>query len=370
MKAIIYNNNSRKALRVKFYIPLQAKEWRTRIKAIPGIFYHAQQKLWSLVNTEANLALLKQIFGNSYELQQVSVTPKIPKVVLSEGMKVELEKVHEKILLKGYSGNTWKSYRGALIYFFKYFESRTLLDITKSEIESYVVKWIKKYKISETKQNTIINAIKFYYEHVLEQPRAFYNIQRPKRSQTLPGVLSMAEVQLILKQPKNLKHRAILCAIYAGGLRLGELKNLRIEDVRSSEGYLFIKGAKGKKDRRTILSVCLLKLLRSYYVKHKPSYWLFEGQTGGQYSASSIQSIFRKAVKDSGVNPWATVHTLRHSFATHLLQQGTNLRYIQGLLGHASSKTTEIYTHLQKVDNSVVKSPLDVMMESINLANT
>jgi len=369
MKAIIYKTFPN-ARRMKFYLPLEARNWRERIKAIPGWFYHPQQKLWSVINTKENLVLLKQLFGNAYEEQHPVKKSTIPKVEVSESMRDELARVQEKILLKGYSDNTWKSYRGALIYFFKYFESRNLLDVTKAEIESYVAKWIVKYKISETKQNTIINAVKFYYEQVLGQPRAFYDIQRPKKSQTLPGVLSMDEVQAILKQPKNIKHKAILCAIYSGGLRLGEILNLRIEDVRSADGYLFIKGAKGKKDRRTILSNQLLLLLRHYYKKYKPSYWLFEGQTGGKYSASSVQSIFRKAVKGANVNPWATVHTLRHSFATHLLQQGTNLRYIQGILGHASSKTTEIYTHLQKVDNSVVKNPLDVMMKSGNLLGT
>jgi len=369
MKAIIYKTQL-SARRVKFYLPPTAKKWRERIKAIPGRFYHPQQKLWSLVNTKENLILLKQLFGDSYEEQNPVKTSTIPKIELSESMKNELGRVQEKIILKGYSHNTWKSYRGALTYFFKYFESRKLLDVTKSEIESYVAKWIVKYKISETKQNTIINAIKFYYEQVLEQPRAFYDIQRPKKSQTLPGVLSMGEVQAILSQPKNIKHQAILCAIYSGGLRLGEVLNLRIEDIRSVDGYIFIKGAKGKKDRRTILSGQLLKILRQYYIENKPSYWLFEGQTGGKYSASSVQNIFRKAVKNANVNPWATVHTLRHSFATHLLQQGTSLRYIQGLLGHSSSKTTEIYTHLLKVDNSVVKNPLDVMMENCNLKQT
>ena len=225
-----------------------------------------------------------------------------------------------------------------------------------------------KYHISETKQNTIINAIKFYYEQVLGQPREFYDIQRPKRSKTLPGILSMDEVQSILTAVDNIKHKAILHTIYSGGLRISELLNLRIEDIRSDDGYIFVKGAKGKKDRRTILSKHLLILLRDYYKVNKPSYWLFEGQSGGKYSASSVQSIFRKAVKKANINPWATVHSLRHSFATHLLQQGTNLRYIQSLLGHSSSKTTEIYTHLLKVDNSIVKSPLDIMMENNNLA--
>ncbi|MFT4666368.1 MAG: integrase/recombinase XerD [Polaribacter sp.] len=369
MKAIIYNIRPN-ARRIQFYLPPGAKKWRERIKAIPGRFYHHQQKLWSVVNTKENLALLKQVFGASYEEQNPTQTNAIPKIELSEPMKIELARVHEKIILKAYAHNTWKAYRGALTYFFKYFESRKLLDVTKAEIEGYVAKWIVKYKISETKQNTIINAIKFYYEQVLEQPREFYDIQRPKKSQTLPGVLSMKEVYAVLEQPKNIKHKAILFAIYSGGLRLSEVLNLRIEDVRSADGYIFIKGGKGKKDRRTVLSVHLLEMLRVYYVAYKPSYWLFEGQAGGKYSASSVQSILRKAVKDSNVNPWATVHTLRHSFATHLMQQGTNTRYIQGLLGHSSLKTTEIYTHLMKVDNSVVKSPLDIMMESITLVRT
>ena len=356
------------AHRIKFFIPPSAKDWRAKIKAIPGRFYHREQKLWSIANTKENQLLLKQTFGKAVEYQTPEKRKALPKVELSEKMKIELSKVQEKIILKGYSHSTWKSYRGALVYFFKYFEQRELKDVTKAEIESYVAKWIVKYKISETKQNSIINAIKFYYEQILEMPREYYEIQRPKKSKTLPGVLSMSEVKSILAQPENLKHKAILYTIYAGGLRLSELLNLRIEDIRSADGYIFIKGAKGKKDRRTILSAHLLQLLREYYKKYKPAYWLFEGQAGGKYSASSVQSIFRTAVKKSKVNPWATVHTLRHSFATHLLQEGTNLRYIQGLLGHSSPKTTEIYTHLLKVDNSVVKSPLDVLLEKGNLA--
>lgn len=190
MKAIIYNV-SPTARRIKFYLPPQANKWRERIKAIPGRFYHRQQKLWSVVNTKENLALLKQIFGTCYQEQNLAKAKEIPKIELSEPMRRELLRVQEKIILKGYSHNTWKSYRGALTYFFKYFEHRKLLDVTKSEIESYVAKWIVNYKISETKQNTIINAIKFYYEQVLDQPRAIYDIQRPKKAQTLPGVLSM-----------------------------------------------------------------------------------------------------------------------------------------------------------------------------------
>jgi len=367
MRAIIYITD-RTATRVKFHIPNEASEWKIKIKAIPTAFYHYNQQLWSVINTKENIKLIKSICS-SFEIQQtIKSKIRIPKINISIKIKDELEKTHQKLILKAYSNNTWKSYRTELIYFFKYFEDRDLADLSKDEIESYVAKWIVKYKISETKQNSIINAIKFYYEKVLGKPREYYDIQRPKRNKTLPGVLSMKEVGLILNQPKNIKHRAILYTIYSGGLRLGEVINLRIEDIRSEGGYIFIRGAKGKKDRRTILSIHLLTVLREYYKKNQPAYWLFEGAEGGQYSSSSIQAIFRRAVKESDTNPWATIHTLRHSFATHLLQQGTNLRYIQSLLGHSSPKTTEIYTHLLKIDNSVVVSPLDIMKGNDNLA--
>ncbi|MBN7817010.1 tyrosine-type recombinase/integrase [Algoriphagus pacificus] len=145
---------------------------------------------------------------------------------------------------------------------------------------------------------------------------------------------------------------------------------LRVRDIHSDEGYIFIKGAKGKKDRKTVLSPVLLTLLRKYYLAYKPSYWLFEGQEGGQYSATSIQAVFRRAVEKSNSNPWATVHSLRHSFATHLLQKGTNLRYVQVLLGHESSKTTEIYTHVLSISNKNIQSPLDGIDEILNLVST
>jgi len=164
-----------------------------------------------------------------------------------------------------------------------------------------------------------------------------------------------------------LKHKTILHTIYGAGLRVGELIRLRVVDIRSEEGYIFIKDSKGKKDRHTVLSKHLLELLREYYKIYKPAYWLFEGQTGGQYSSTSIQSIYRKAVKDTNGNPWSTPHTLRHSFATHLMERGTSLRHIQAALGHNSSKTTEIYTRVLAINNKTIKSPLDSMYESVSL---
>jgi integrase/recombinase XerD len=250
--------------------------------------------------------------------------------------------------------------------FLKYFENHELKNITKEQIDAFVYHMVSKHKISESKQNGLINAIKFFYEQVLAMPREYYTIQRPKRSQSLPNVLGTEETLRLINAPQNLKHRAILHTIYSAGLRMSEVINLRITDIRSNEGYIFIKGAKGKKDRHVILSQNLLEMLRAYYRGFKPSYWLFEGQDGGRYSARSVQNIYRAAQQKTGANPWSTPHTLRHSFATHALEFGENLRNVQVMLGHETSKTTEIYTHVINVSNKKMRNPLDIMMNSIN----
>jgi len=204
----------------------------------------------------------------------------------------------------------------------------------------------------------LLNAIKFWLEQVEGREKAFIQL-RPKEPKKLPGVLSMEEVSRLFQATENLKHRCILKTIYSGGLRLGELCNLRIQDIHSDRKQIFVHSGKGKKDRYTTLSNSLLVELREYFREYRPSYWLFEGQSGGQYSRRSVQAILRKAVDKSKINAHATVHTLRHSYATHLLESGTSLRHIQDLLGHASSKTTEIYTHLSNEERQQIISPLD-----------
>jgi integrase/recombinase XerD len=360
MKSIIHIPR-KEAKRFKVFIPYERKEWREIVKSMPGRYYHPQQKLWSLPNTQDNMESLKQLFGSEVEFISETQPINLPKPTLNEEGEKALLAVEQKLRLKAYSYHTIKNYKSALIYFFSYFRSKSPGQITKTDVESYIYHLINKYKISESKQNTIINAIKAYYEHVLGFPREFYDIQRPKKPNTLPNVLTQEETKRLLETPSNLKHKAILWTIYSCGLRISELINLRIEDIHQDDGFVFIKGGKGKKDRRTILSPKLVGLLNEYEEAYKPSYWLFEGQTGGKYSATSIRNIFRKAVKESNANPWATVHTLRHSFATHLLQQGVNMRYVQTMLGHSSPKTTQIYMHVLEINNKVVHSPLDFL---------
>lgn len=253
---------------------------------------------------------------------------------------------------------TVKAYRNAFTQFLLYFEHKNPADITPDEIKQYCLYKIEAAKWSESYQNQVINALKFYYEKVLGQQRQFYEL-RPKRPQQLPQVFSEAEVVALFKSVDNLKHKCILLLIYSAGLRLGELIQMRIDDVNISQRLVFVKAGKGKKDRRTLRSDKMELYLKKYLAEYKPQYWLFEGADGGQYSARSVQAIFRRAVQKAGVNPYATVHTLRHSFATHLLEAGTDLRYIQDLLGHSSSKTTEIYTHISDQARKRLRSPLD-----------
>ena len=366
---IIMFEPNKNAGRIKFQIPYTMKDERIVFKKIDGSDYHPNQRLWSLPNTVNHLNQVKTLFNDKLVVEQKEKIVSIPEIQVTEQIQQELDRHYQKLKLKSYSDSTIRTYQTNLKQFFGYFNQQDFSQLKKEQIEGFIYELIQRYKISEQKQNMMINAIKSYYEHVLGKPREYYTITRPKRSKELPNILSEAEVLAIINSPKNIKHKAILYTIYSAGLRIGEVIRLRIKDVRSEEGFLFIKDSKGKKDRHTVLSPILLELLRKYYKVHKPSYWLFEGQDGGQYSARSIQQIYRKAVKETGSNPWSTPHTLRHSFATHLMQRGVNIRYIQTALGHSNLKTTEIYTHVLSINNKTLKSPLDSLTENVNLAD-
>jgi|SRR5690554_6435989 site-specific recombinase XerD len=366
---IILYEAPKNAGRIKLQIPYAMKAQRNAFKKLDGSFYHPHQRLWSLPNTPAHRNQLKGLFGDKLIVKKNPKPRIIPEVAITKEIQNELDRHYRKLKLKSYSDATIRTYQTNLRQFFGYFRQQDFSQLTKEQIEGFLYELLQKHKISEQKQNMMINAIKSYYEHVLGNPREYYTITRPKRRKELPNTLSEAEVFAIINAPKNIKHKAILHTIYSAGLRIGEVVRLRIKDVRSEEGFLFIKDSKGKKDRHTVLSPILLELLRKYYNVHKPSYWLFEGQDGGQYSARSIQQIYRKAVEITGSNPWSTPHTLRHSFATHLMQRGVNIRYIQTALGHSNLKTTEIYTHVLSINNKTLKSPLDSLTENVNLAD-
>lgn len=265
---------------------------------------------------------------------------------------------------KRYSLNTARTYVSQFSAFVEYYKDRKLGDLNEFDIKHYIQTIVKRGG-SHSFQNQIINAIKFYYEQVLDMPGRFYEIDRPRKEHKLPMVLSEEEISRMISVTKNLKHKAILVTIYSCGLRLSELLNLKLCDIHSDRQLLLIRGAKGNKDRNTVLSERTLGLLRKYYKAFKPKEYLFEGEEGYRYSAKSVQNIVKQSLRMAGIRKRASTHTLRHSFATHLLENGTDLRYIQELLGHSSPKTTEIYAHVSTKKLRNVVSPIEKLQIEI-----
>ena len=275
--------------------------------------------------------------------------------------RIALEMLEAKIKLKRYSEATCRTYRYMFREFLKYTYPKKLHQVTETDILLYQRKIVVEKQCSRSYQNQSINAIKFYLEHVLGWDRQVYALERPKKNKTLPLVLSTQEVQRIFACTPNLKHRTLLMTIYSAGLRVSEALNLTVGAIDSDRMQIRISDGKGEKDRTSVLSRTLLQELRRYYQQYAPRHYLFESYDGSKYSASSVRKVLKRAVAKAGISKPVKVHTLRHSFATHLLENGTNLRYIQDLLGHTSAKTTEIYTHVSSKKLSDVVSPLDTM---------
>ena len=272
----------------------------------------------------------------------------------------QLEAFKSYMNYRRYSKNTIKTYSDALQIFFKFNATENLEQLTIEHLIKFNNEHILKNNYSASYQNQVINAIKLFYRNRFNRTMEVDFIQRPRREKRLPNVLSKLEVKSILESPINLKHRAMLSLIYACGLRRSELLNLTLKDVLSDRHLLFIRQSKGKKDRMLPISDKLISMLREYYKAYKPKEWLFEGQNPGeQYSERSIQLVLNQALNKARINKPVTLHWLRHSYATHLLENGTDLRYIQELLGHSSSKTTEIYTHVSTHSIQKIKSPFD-----------
>lgn len=265
-----------------------------------------------------------------------------------------------KILeLKRYSLNTINSYQSHLRLTELHFEGRDFESIQDQELFEFIYHLVHVKKISSSYQRQIVGALKLFYKEVYNRSIPFEYLKVQRHEQKLPVVLSKAEVRKIIDCTENLKHKAIISLLYGSGLRIGELLELRKSDIDSNRMLIHVREAKGKKDRYTILSQQVLVILRSYYLQFKPADYLFEGQKGGKYSSESAGKVFKRSLKKGGVSKQATLHTLRHSFATHLLEDGVSVAHIQKLLGHNNIKTTLIYTHIAQDSLYKIKSPLD-----------
>ncbi|MGD8782077.1 MAG: tyrosine-type recombinase/integrase [Ignavibacteria bacterium] len=274
-----------------------------------------------------------------------------------------LELYRNRLIQQRYSQNTIDVYCTYFKDFYHYSKKSDLQKIKLEQINKYILDLIKTKNISISQQNQRINAIKFYYEKILGRENQYYLIHRPKKEHKLPKVLSKNEVKKIFNSCNNIKHLYILMLLYSAGLRRSELIDLEITDIDSERMVVNIKGTKGKKDRISLLSKNTLDLLCDYYKIYKPKVYLFEDAKGCKYSPTSIANILKKSALKAGISKNVTPHMLRHSFAMHLLEQGTDLRYIQTLLGHNSSKTTEIYTHISKKAIDRIKNPIDEFFE-------
>ncbi|WP_396187753.1 site-specific tyrosine recombinase/integron integrase [Flavobacterium sp.] len=317
-----------------------------RIKTFEDARWSASNCYWHLPDTEANRLHFKLPLAQTL-------------VPNAEGI-ASIENFKRYLLSKRYSLNTINTYSEALKSFLTFCNTKAIKDITNEDVIAYNNDFILKNKFSSSYQNQIVNAIKLFFKIVKDSKIEIDKIHRPKREKTLPNVLSKEEVLKIIDSTENLKHKTLLALIYSAGLRISEAINMKLKDIDSIRMLIHVKNAKGKKDRYTLLSEKVLLLLREYYLVYKPKEYLFEGQFGGMYSSRSAQVILKQAAEKAGIRKPITLHTLRHSFATHLLESGTDLRYIQDLLGHSSPKTTMIYTHVTNDSLKKIKNPFDV----------
>jgi site-specific recombinase XerD len=270
-----------------------------------------------------------------------------------------LVKYVETLELKAYSLHTIKTYRSEFIQFLYAIKELQLDNIDVDRIKKYLLYCINTLKLSENTIHSRINAIKFYYEQVVKNTRLFIDIPRPKKPSILPQVINGKDLQKLFEVTKNLKHNTMLKLCYGMGLRVSEIIGLKIADIDSKNMQVFISRAKGKKDRYVNLPESILKQLRDYFRVYSPKVFLFEGQYGGESSTRSAQKVFTDAMSQAKINKKVGIHGLRHSYATHLLEAGTDISLIQQLLGHKDIKTTLRYTHVSKKTIRNIKSPLD-----------
>ena len=317
-----------------------------RIKKLEGSRWSQSLQAWHLPDTAENRERF-QIAPHSHSLPSAEGT-------------IQMEKFKQWLRSKRYSESTITNYSEALKSFLVFFREKPIAEITNEDVIIYNNNYILQNKLSASYQNQIVNAIKLFFKTIRETKIEIDKIHRPKRSKLLPNVLSKEEIKLILNAHSNIKHKTMLSLIYSCGLRRSELLHLKPADIDSHRGIVIIRQSKGKKDRIAPLSPKILEMLREYYLGYKPKMWLFEGQNEStKYDERSLSNVLKQALTKSRISKPVSLHWLRHSYATHLLESGTDLRYIQELLGHSSSKTTEIYTHVSTKSLQQIKSPFD-----------
>jgi integrase/recombinase XerD len=359
------------------------KELEYTLRKIKGIKWSGTHKLWYLPLSRPNFLLLATALKGKATLdtrllkqyleqrksrqplksrervtrQQANLMIRQP--LFEENLKA-FTQYQQLLLLKGYRSQTIRVYCGEFHLLLRLLKKTPVSSLTKEQVQAYMLWLLKHKRYSYTHLHTTINALKFYFEQVQGREKEFYDLPRPQKQLKLPSVLSEAEVVSLIQKTVNIKHRALLMTAYSAGLRVSELVNLRVQDIDSGRMLIHIHNGKGGKDRMVQLSTVLLETLRTYYKQYKPSGYLFEGDRNGEpYSSRSAQEVLKRSKLWAGVKKKGSIHMLRHSYATHLLEAGTDIRYIQELLGHSSLQTTLRYTHVSNLKLNGIQSPLD-----------
>lgn len=349
------------------------------VKQLPGAQWSKTLNAWHVADTKENFNAIYLLFkGKAWlnwdALKVASKTTKSDtKIVvgrkknpaemlepLNEGGLKKVEQYKRWLRSRRYGESTIDTYSNALKTFLRFYNQKAVWEITNEDVILFNNEYILANGFSATFQNQVVNAIKLFFSKIENTKIQVELIHRPKNPKLLPNVLSKEEVGQILKSTKNIKHKAALSLIYACGLRRSELLNLKINDIDSKRRVLIIRKAKGNKDRIAPLPEKIIVLLREYFIEYRPQLFLFEGQNKDEkYSEQSLQKVLKNSVILAKINKPVSLHWLRHSYATHLLEKGTDLRYIQEILGHKSSRTTEIYTHVSNKAIQQIQSPID-----------
>ena len=337
--------------------------FKTSLKA----FWSQTNLFWYLPYTTENLNLLNYYSISNYEIDYTKIEATINKeqfhfhhIVLDQTDYKNIELFVIYLKTNRYSSSSITVYKSLVVFYLKYLKFKNNLEINSKSVANFNYDFIVVQNKSISYQNQAINALKNYFKFLKLNVEVAL-IERPRKEKRLPIILSSDEIKRLLENTKNIKHKTLLSLIYSAGLRISEAINLKISDIDSKRMLIHVKNAKGKKDRYTLLSEKVLVLLREYYKIYTPKNYLFEGQSSEQYSDRSAQIVLKKAAERANIIKPITLHSLRHSFATHLLENGTDIRYIQNLLGHSSPKTTMIYTHVSEVAIQKIKNPFDTL---------
>ncbi len=345
-------HNAQEVIWISFPYNIKRIQWlKTNLKA----HWSQSKQMWYVLDNVYH----RTLFGLEEKYYSNSILRDIATV-----NQPALKRYIEQLKLNGYSPNTIRTYTNEFVQLLKILKAHPVDQLSSEKLRSYFLYCISKLKLSENLIHSRMNAVKFYFEKVLFHEKLFLEIPRPKKPSTLPKAISTRDIKKMLSIIDNPKHQLLLKMCYGMGLRVSELVRLKITDIDSGNMQVLVNKGKGKKDRYVTLPESVLDLLRTYYKEYKPREFLFEGQNGGQYTVRSAQLVFKTAMRKAKINKNIGIHGLRHSYATHLIEQGTDIRFVQELLGHNNIKTTMIYTSLTDQTKRRIKSPLD------NITNT